>query len=140
MSEFSFKRDFKSIMWKETLQVNFFRALFAGPVLVIVGMLMGMSFSEASVYLLFPFMYFVVLLPFGLFFNFLASLGIPYIGWMAMLFSLMVAVGDPFVATLKRYVPSMIPVEKFGIFNLMLIIFCCEERSEVKDVAFEEEG
>ncbi len=121
--DFSFKRDFNQIKWKETLWLNFLRALFAGPIWTIVMLSTGEPFSVAGTYLMFPLLYFVGALPIGLIGSFLSGLGVPFAGWFTILCSLLVVVGDPFVFVIHKVKPNLVPVEKFSIFNFKLIIF-----------------
>lgn len=122
-NEFLWRKDFKNIIWKETLWLNFLRALFAGPVWMIFMLATGEPFSIAGLYLLFPLMYFIAAIPLGLIASFLAGLGVPFAGLFAIMFSLLVVVGDPFVFIIKKIKPELIPVENFGLLNFSLIIF-----------------
>lgn len=127
-ADFSWTRDFRHIKWKETLWLNFLRALFAGPVWTVLMLLTGgMRPAQAAVYLLFPLLYFVGFLPLGLIAALLSSLRVPCAWLFVILCSLAVVVGDPFVFILYKVKPNIIPVHKFGILNFVLIIFVLDE-------------
>ena len=125
-SNFSFRKDFGKIMWKETLWINFLRSLFAGPVIMILMLMTGESPSQALSALIFPITYFVAVLPLGLFMAFLSDLGVPVVWIFPVIFSVMVAIGDPFVFILRKFNPSLVPVYKFNFMNFVLILFVLE--------------
>ena len=129
--EFSFRRDFKSIKWKETLCLNLMRAAFAGPVWVALFTLTGnMRFSSAVEYLLMPLIYLLGALPLGLGASWLSSAGVPFAGLFTAVMALMVVVGDPFVFILFKAKPQWVPVEEFGIVNFRLVIFVLDTGPE----------
>ena len=129
--DFSFKRDFKLIKWKETLWVNFLRSAFAGPIWMIFAAVVGeMPFSQALVYLLFPVLYLVGVLPIGLGASFLSSIGVPFVGWFALAMALLIIAGDPFVFVLHKIKPEIVPVKKFNIINFTIILFVLDEGLE----------
>jgi hypothetical protein len=126
-ADFLWRRDFTHIRWKDTLWLNFLRALFAGPVWTAVMVLTGEPLAVAVVYLLFPLLYFGGGLPLGLTTALLSSLGVPYVGLFTILCSLLVVVGDPFVFILYKVKPNIIPVQKFSVLNFVLIIFVLDD-------------
>ncbi|BBO83093.1 hypothetical protein DSCO28_36590 [Desulfosarcina ovata subsp. sediminis] len=126
INDFYFKRDFKRIKWKETLWLNFIRAFFAGIVYVIICIFAGEgnTFADAfKIILIFPFSYLFVILPMGLFMNFLSGIGVPFVGLVGIIFSLIVVLGDPIVFAIHKLKPTLVPVKKFRIINFRLIIF-----------------
>lgn len=125
--DFSLKRDFKKIMWRPTLWVNFLRALFAGPVFFVILLLTGERSPEMISALMLPVTYFIFLLPMGLLFYFLSNIGVPFVGWMPIIFSVLIALGDPFVFLLHKMKPTFVPVYKFNFINFNLIIFVTNE-------------
>jgi len=120
MEEFSFRRDLKSVVWGPTLLLNFFRSLAAGIAWFIFSILIN---STSPSLLLFPIVYFIILLPTGLIAGKLSEAGVPFAGLFSMFISLLVIVGDPLVYILHKIKPELVPIEKFGFFNLRLIIF-----------------
>ncbi|MHA1215623.1 MAG: tetratricopeptide repeat protein [Candidatus Hodarchaeales archaeon] len=126
MEDFSFRRDWKSVVWGPTLLVNFFRSLAAGIVWFIFSILIN---STNPNLLLFPIVYFLVLLPIGLIAGKLGETGVPFAGLFSTFISLLVTVGDPLVYILYTIKPELIPVEKFGLFNLRLIIFVLQDEA-----------
>jgi len=125
--EFSFKRDFKSIIWKETLWLNLLRSFFAGLVwLVVMSTQIG---AEAYIYLLFPFMYLFILLPMALGGHILSSLGVPFAGVFAAVLSIMIIVGDPFVFFLHKARPEWVPVKEFSFVNFSVVMFVLDEET-----------
>ncbi|MBT6225299.1 MAG: tetratricopeptide repeat protein [Candidatus Scalindua sp.] len=126
MTDFSFRRDFKSIQWKETLQLNLIRSAFAGPVWIIIGIALGAPISDVMVMLLFPIVYFTFMMPLGLLGSFLSNIGIPFAGLATAFAAIFVAVGDPLVFFLKQYKPEFIPVEEYQFFNFRMIMFVLE--------------
>jgi len=130
IDDFKFTRDFSKINWKSTLQLNLIRAAFAGPV---IGIWALFGWDEGSLKLfffyalLFPIMYLVGILPMALIFFWLSSIGVPFAGLFSRVLAFMVAIGDPFTAILARKYPNLVPVEKFGFFNLRPIIFVLYE-------------
>lgn len=125
--DFSLFRDFGLIQWKETMQLNLIRAGFAGPVITMFMIFSGEAFSTSLVYLLFPFMYLFGLVPLALLAQFLIKMNVPFVGIFALVLSLMVAVGDPLTKILHTNRPDLVPVQEFGWFNMLSIIFVLNE-------------
>lgn len=124
MADFSFKRDFKHVMWKETLWLNFIRSVGAGIVWFVLGLFMPETKIEQGLIVLvaFPVVYFIFLMPAGLISSFLSD-HIPFVGWIAIFFAICIVVGDPLVYILKNIKKESVPVEKFNFFNWRIIIF-----------------
>ena len=74
-----------------------------------------------------PIGYFICYLPIGLIAGALSAKGVPWIGLVSALFSIMVAVGDPLVFFFKKLKPELVSVDKPGFFNFRLIIFVINE-------------
>ena len=123
MEEFSFKRDFKRINWKDTLQINLIRSIFAGIVWFVIRLFAEQPSGETFVMLLFPLAYLIILLPVGLLAGALSSIGIPFIGIITFIISIFIVVGDPFTYILHKTKPELIPIEDYGFFNFRIIIF-----------------
>ena len=122
--DFVFTRDFKRINWKDTLQVNAIRTAFAGPILAIFMYFNGAGIGGAMVYFfLFPIIYGIGGIPLGLFLSWLSGLGVPFTGIFSAIVAFMAALGDPFTFILHKNKPELVPVEKYGFFNLVPIIF-----------------
>ena len=132
-ANFSFMRDFSQIQWKQTLWLNFLRAAFAGPVIMLFMTLSGdLRMSEAAVYLLSPVMYIVGALPCGLLFQALLDMSfikVLFPIWltvflMRFVFGLFVTLGDPFVFLLQKIKTQWVTVPiGFKILNFALILF-----------------
>lgn len=120
MAEFSFKRDFRSVIWGQTLVLNFFRSFAAGIVWFIVSIFVK---PANPALLLFPLVYFLILMPTGIISGKLSEKGVPFAGLFTKFISLLVAVGDPLVYVLHKIKPGSVPVEKFSFFNFYVIIF-----------------
>lgn len=125
MEKFSFKRDFKSIDWGSTLYLNFVRSLAAGIVWFIISALThNITFSL----LLFPIVYFVILLPVGIIAGKMSEKGVQFAGLFAMFISLLVAVGDPVVFILHKFKPEFVPVKDFNFISLKIVIFVVKDK------------
>lgn len=130
---FSFKRDFKKIMWLSTLWVNFLRSLFAGPVFLLIMFFVDDRSNSLLPFLMFPVAYFLCLLPFGIFLYILNDMGVPFAGYLYIFFSILVALGDPFVFILHKIKPSFVPVYKFNMFNFDIIIFVTNDNIKLAE-------
>lgn len=132
MSAFSFRRDFRSILWGPTLRLNLMRAVAAGVVVaVIVCITGGPNKADVSSRLVmamvmplaYPIVYLVFMLPFGLLSLLLASLGVPFVGLISLVMSLYAAIGDPLMFVLSKLKPEWIPVDNFKFLNFVMIMF-----------------
>ncbi len=127
--DFSFTRDFKSIEWKATIQVNLIRGFFAG----IIWSLFMYSFAQmgpmAFIYvIIWPLFAWVVIFPFIRIVGWLSDLGVPFIGLMSLFLAFMMAVGDPFTFMLHKYRPDLVPIEQYKFFDLSAIIFVVDNQ------------
>lgn len=121
MSDFSIKRDWKKINWKATFQYNVFRSLCATPVWLLFTSLLNEQFIWQMI--LFPVAYFAFWLPFGLICGWLARLGIPFVGLLSIVSSLVIVVGDPVVWIISKIKPDLVPVDKPKFLDFHLIVF-----------------
>lgn len=132
-NNFSWKRDFKNVNWPATLKYSLIRAFFAGVAWFLLGLMIGagnqsgQSLHGAGMVIGFPICYFIFLLPIGLVTGWLSGMGVPFAGFISLVFSLMIVIGDPFVFILKKLQPNSVPVDKPGFFNFKLIIFVINE-------------
>jgi hypothetical protein len=66
--------------------------------------------------------YLMVFIPMGIIFSILREL--PFVGLLAAFFSLVaVAIGDPVICILYRFIPKLVPVESPPIFSLLLVFW-----------------
>ena len=139
MENFSLSRDYKAVIWGDTLSYNFLRGASAG---LIIGFIIAMnspppSNSEIGV-LAIPmitvaYMFFMplVLMLFFIPYTFVISLldripgggGLFFLRILSFVFSLIPAIGDPLLKVLKSYFPKLVPVENPGWFHAKVIIF-----------------
>jgi len=133
MSDFNFKKQFKLILWRETLILNAMRSAFAGLVLGVILFLAG----DKSTGLKFVFMgvpvYFIAALPMGLCASFLSGIGVPFAGLFSIFMSLFVIPGDPLVWLLKRMKPEFVPVQSFAPINFSLIVFVLKNEEALNE-------
>lgn len=133
--DFSFSRDFRSVDWGATLKHSLLRACCAGLVWATVGLIAGANqpqvpgghaaFDTAfllALPLLFPIIYIVFLLPLGIVCGKLSGI-IPFIGWVTIIFAVLIVVGDPLVCIISMFAPRIIPMHKPGFFMFVLIIW-----------------
>lgn len=147
MRDFKLSRDFRSVQWRETLWYNLLRAAGAGVVWLVVFPLIGDDSSGAG-FLLYPIIlpigYLFFGLPLGLFLSKLAQIisrmGFELVGGIIGLVAMFlafcwVAVGDPVVALLHRFVPQAVPVESPPLFSLSFITYVMKPET-TNEVAF----
>jgi len=125
--DFLWKRDFKNINWQATLIYNLFRAFGAGIVFCIFQLISGEGLKALVLIPGYPIMYFIFLLPVGLTLNWLTGLGVPVVGWLNIIFALLVAIGDPLVFIFKKIKPELVPVDKPSFFSFKIVIFIVNE-------------
>ena len=137
LGAFQFARDFRRILWKDTIWLNLLRAAFGGLVWSVF--LWTQGGSDPQMFLLMPLMYPVVVLPVVLFASLLARLGVPFAGLFSLLFSLLIVVGDPFVYVLHKVAPKWVPVKEFGFINFYAIIFVYYDEEAEEEAAEQDE-
>lgn len=138
--DFSFSRDFKSILWGATIWHNALRAACAGLVFAVLGFVLssggGTKGADNGFLLAMPFIlpigYLLFYLPLGLVCAFLSRF-IPFIGLLALMCALLVLPGDPMVWILSLVAPRVVPVAKPGFMNFVLIMWVLkpEDAAEV---------
>ena len=132
--DFSFSRDFKSILWGGTIWHNTLRAACAGLVWSILFLVtrQGHASDVIALPIIFPIGYLIFFLPFGLVCAFLSRF-IPFIGLFTLMCALFVIPGDPLVWILSLAAPRAVPVAKPGFMNFVLIMWVLrpEDAAEV---------
>lgn len=130
MVEVQFKRDFKYIDWKATLQVALFRSVAAGVMFAILGLIMAIGAKPGSgtppfyVFLLMPIVLpfvNIVCIPLGIVCAFLSEKGVPFVGLFTFYPLLYMTPGDPLTFFVHKYKDSLIPVDKFKFLNFNMI-------------------
>ena len=126
LRDFSFIRDFRNINWVPTIWYNALRAICAGLVIGILMLIFPQGtegrFTAIAVPLVWPIAYFIIFLPMGIVFSILRNL--PFVGLLAAFFSIVsVAIGDPIVCVLHKFLPKLVPVESPPIFSLNLVFW-----------------
>jgi hypothetical protein len=135
MSDFSIRRDWKNIDWKITLQYNVFRSLCATPVWLLLFFLSSKHFVWQM--LLFPVIYFAFWLPLGFITGWLARIGIPVIGILSIVCSLVIVVGDPVVWIISKIKPDLVPVDCPKFLDFHLIVFVVKNPEAIPLCTFE---
>lgn len=131
MDDFSLLRDYKKIVWKDTLQVNLIRAACAGPVWSVVALFAERDLKLAAIYLfLMPLMYALVIVPMGTAAILLSNMKVPFAGLFVAFLSLMITVGDPLAYFIWRRRPHLLPLERFKPFNFALILFVLQNNKQ----------
>jgi hypothetical protein len=135
MARFSAKEDWKFIDWRATLLTNLYRAVSAGVVWLLLGLIFGMLRENPTITLtmpiLFPLVYFCVLLPLGLFATLLSRVGIPFAGLFSLVAGFTIVVGDPLLWIFDRLTKkSIVPVKDLPFLNLALIYFVVNEEKK----------
>jgi hypothetical protein len=115
---------FENVQWGATLWLNFLRSVAAGIVWFGVRLLMQDGFQEAANMLLLPIVYFAILLPAGLFANFLSSAGVPFMWFINLVAAFSIIVGDPILFLVSLIKPDFLPVRSYMPlnFNLLLLV------------------
>lgn len=123
----------KQVDWKQTFVLNLQRAVGAGCVFGLLFLVAILSGSANDMPLLLPFVapfvfplgYFTVYMPMGLVFLWLGE-RVPF-GWalslIGLLLGLLVTAGDPLVFLLRSIKPEWVPVKKFSIINVAIVVF-----------------
>lgn len=132
MVEVQFKRDFKYIDWKATLQVALFRSVAAGIMFAIILGIMAIGAKPGNeappfyAFLLIPIgMPFLNLfyIPLGILCAFLSEKGVPYVGWVTLATLFFIVPGDPLTFFVHKYKNSWIPVKEFKFLNFTMLIW-----------------
>jgi len=126
-ADFSFRRDFKRIRWRETLSLNMMRAAGAGSVWCVVFYAIFGSMPDISLPrwfpLLYPFVlpmvYLLFVFPIGLVADYLLDPGHDWPLWVnviVLVWVLSFIWGDPLVFLLHKACPRAVPVDRFPPF------------------------
>lgn len=110
--------------WKSTLILNLERAVAAGAFWTIVLLLWHPQPTGESLKWLyqFPLGYLLGFMPLGILAAKLSRHGMQWAGVFVGIVSLLIVVGDPFVYMLHKLIPAVVPVDKFNVFNRVLVI------------------
>lgn len=104
----------KNVLWGKTLQINLVRAFVAGLLMSLFAATQGES-VETIVAM--PFVVALIWFPIVLILNFLAHVGIPFVGLVGIVFALPFFVADPIVFVLHKVAPRLVPTESYGFIN-----------------------
>lgn len=130
IKDFKFTRDFRQILWKETIWYNLLRSFAAGCILGLLSLIFSPSETNSSISLaplLWPFCYLFFFLPVGILFSILKNL--PFVGLLAGFFSIIaVAIGDPLVFLIHKFAPKAVPVESPSFFSFYLIFWLLDPK------------
>ncbi|MEW8003634.1 MAG: hypothetical protein AB2827_12685 [Candidatus Thiodiazotropha sp.] len=121
--KFQFTRDYARVKWKATLLFNLERSAATGLILAAVSALSMLEYGVRAEVFFFPlvwlFAYLVIFLPAAIIVNVLAQI-FPIFNVFSFIVALIaVAPGDPLVAILKHFYPSLVPVEDPPLISLV---------------------
>jgi hypothetical protein len=111
-------------MWKETLWLNFLRAVCVLPVLIGFSIMSG-GMASASFYISYPFIYIILVAPLLVLIRAFAIAIGGGLAWfiiipMALIF---IAGGDPIVFAISKIKPELIPLNKYPFICLDVALF-----------------
>lgn len=120
--EFNASRDWNKIAWKETMWLNFLRALCVSPVMIIFFALNNSDSWKLG--LIWPIYYFIAVPIFLL----LRPVMFWILGPLAMIIWIplclvFISGGDPIVFLISKIKPKLVPIQGFKFINLELFIF-----------------
>jgi len=121
MSSNSVNRNWKQTDWKATLQYNVFRSVCSIPGWLIL--LYAASKEFQPIMFLIPIVYFGFWLPIGLICSWLSRIGVPLIGLITILSSIVIVMGDPIVWLIHKFKPSLVAIENPKFLDFHLIVF-----------------
>lgn len=137
--EFSLFKDWNRIYWKDTIRLNFARAVCVTPIIFIVFLVAviggGDSPALLLIALLWPVLYFVfvpfIMLFFSLLFIVFGDICEPLIWIFFYWISLFViSLGDPILFLLRKRKPNLVPpVNDFRFINFKLVLFVYEKEN-----------
>jgi|CXWL01.1.fsa_nt_gi hypothetical protein len=149
MSEFVFRRDYKTVQWGQTLWLNLLRPLVAGLVLTPIMLISDSNNIRYDLSLLaMPFVFAFVISILLLAFSIAAKIVTPFaradgdagmisgiilfaIKVASFVFTLLVIAGDPLVFGLYKLKPALVPVEKFSFMNFTPFIWVLDPEKVV---------
>lgn len=119
--------DLKNMLFKETLQVNFFRGVAAGFVWMIVMLIAQPPDMPVAMIFSYPIIVpiaLVTIIPilWGIFKMFI-SMGIPFMGLGHLLIALFIVPGDPIIFLLHKAAPQLVPIETYPFMTWHPYIF-----------------
>ena len=126
---------FHGVDWKQTFLLNSLRAFFAGvvfTVLILINPTPGQGVGDVLIVLFgMVFFYWIILFPVGYLAAKLSEMGIPFIGIISFMFSIIIVLGDPFVFVLKllnKKLPINLPISPdFAPVNFCIIFLTLRE-------------
>jgi hypothetical protein len=121
-TEFNFSRDFKNIIWKSTIFLNFFRAFIAGIIWTII--IWALAPSSFKVEMLFWPLGWPVLLIILFPITIIVYKIIPLIGLgMHIIGLILFGPADPILYLIHKKYPQFVPVKEYPIISFNLVIF-----------------
>lgn len=112
----------KDTLWGPTLILNHIRAACAGVVWFFIMIFAGPPDVYPAQMLLLPVGYLIALLPMSLISAGLSKIGFPFIGWLPVVLSLILLPGDPPTYIIHKFVPQLVPVQKYNFLSFTTII------------------
>lgn len=122
--------NFHLILWKETLWLNFLRAVCVLPVLIIFSVSTGID-NSPFFYITYPFSYVFLMAPLLVLFRaFVIAIG-GGLAWVIIIpISLIcIAGGDPIVFLIKKIKPTLVPLKNYPFICLDVFIFVLKDQS-----------
>lgn len=112
------------VMWGPTLVLNHIRAACAGVVWFILFLFLpsDSGSSNPAIFLSLPFVYLLGMLPIALISYGLSKMGVPFIGLMSVMMSILLIPGDPVTYIIHKYAPRFVPVERYKILNFATVL------------------
>jgi hypothetical protein len=131
LRKFTWLRDYRSILWKETLWYNFERNFAAGIICGIFMALLGEGLQNLYIYpLMWPFAYAFIAPILFLLCKILARMLPIMNSVLALLAILFVSIGDPIVCILSFINPKLVPVSRPPLFSTNLVFWVLDADSE----------
>jgi len=129
MSNFSWKRDSKNVMWLDTGILILARGICAGLVwTVIIAFNAKPSIVELPLFFLTYAVMFSLLPLVAIVISMLSEV-IPFIGLMNLLIMLILLPGDPILFIVHKFLPQFVPVESYPIISFRALTWVLRELS-----------
>lgn len=114
----------KGILWGATLILNHVRAACAGIVWFVLFLFLPSDPEAPSpiIFLALPFMYLLGILPMALISYGLSKMGVPFIGLISVMLSILLIPGDPLTYIIHKYKPKLVPIDQYNIINFTAVI------------------
>lgn len=124
---FSLNRDFRTVLWPQTLRYNLLRAFCAGIVWAVLMLIFPQPSSDRALALATPFvwplLYLIFFLPFGLLLLALAR-AYPVCALFSHFISIIAtSIGDPVILALHAWKPAWVGVKDPPVSYFRLIVF-----------------